>query len=736
MPEDPSGALATADAPTDALATEVAREQTVLDRALARLEVLRAEARARESESMRPAGASPQAVYERDVATQAAANRRADLDTAGEGLLFGRLDHTDGVAHHIGRTGLRSATQEPIVLDWRAPAAAPFYRATAADPQGVVRRRSITCRRDTVTGVDDELLDPTAEGGLEGSVVVGDGAFLAAVSRERTGQMRDIVATIQREQDEAVRAPDDGALVVTGGPGTGKTAVALHRVAYLMYARRDWYARRGVLVVGPSPVFVDYIGAVLPALGETSVRLASLADLAELPRAERVIGYDPPAALAVKGSVRMVQLLQATVRHLGGDRRLSDLPIDRWGATVVIRGADLGRRRAQVARSSRSHNGGRAAYASAMVELCWRAWQRRPAAPREETDDREDFASWIRSDPAFRRALDAAWPVLLPWPVLGRLRSGQLPLRQLAQSILEDAEVAALQRVWQPGSELTAADAALFDELAELLGPPPVEVVDEDDSWDELAELDALARASEVTTHADRTTRARRNLAAERDYRTFAHVVVDEAQDVTPMQWRMLGRRARGATWTIVGDWVQSAWPDVQEIRDALTTVLGRSRLREAELTTNYRTSTEVAALAARLLHRIDPALTAPKAVRSNGIEPLLVTGDVLVELPGLVSELLGQVGGTVGVVAPYTLLEQVRAALPRDERLSLVDPWQVKGLEYDGCLVVDPHRLVAEAQHGAAGLRSLYVALTRATQRLVVLSTEPLETLLGEPPD
>jgi DNA helicase IV len=210
-------------------------------------------------------------------------------------------------------------------------------------------------------------------------------------------------------------------------------------------------------------------------------------------------------------------------------------------------------------------------------------------------------------------------------------------------------------------------------------------------------------------------------------------VVVDEAQDVTPMQWRMLGRRARGATWTVVGDWVQSAWPDVQEVRDALATVLGRSRLRSVELTTNYRTSTEVAALAARLLARIDPALEPPEAVRSTGVEPLLVVGDPLTELAGAVEALLGQVGGTVGVVAPYGRVEAVRDELPASPRLTVVDPWQVKGLEYDGCVVAYPHQIVAESRHPVAGLRSLYVALTRATQRLVVLSEEPLETLLAD---
>ena len=733
----PSGAVT-----ADEVTAELAREQDVVDRAHARLQRLREEAVVRERETLRPSAGTPQAVYERDVAAIAASARRADLDTAGEGLVFGRLDLAEGTVHHVGRLGLRTEQQEPIVVDWRAPAAAPFYRATAADPLGVVRRRTVSTRlagtRPTVVGVDDELLDLDAADGLEGTVVVGDGAFVAALSRERTGQMRDIVATIQREQDEAVRAPDDGALVVTGGPGTGKTAVALHRVAYLMYARREWYGRRGVLVVGPSPVFVDYISAVLPALGETSVRLSSLGGLPDLPRGWTVGGWDTPAAAAVKGSARMAVLLARAVRSLGGPRRLPDLELSRHGTSFVVRGGDLARRRAQVLRSVRSHNAGRAAFASAVQELVWRAWERRPGAARLETgpdlDARTDVEAWLRADDAYRRYLDAVWPVLLPAEVMASLRKGAVPLPELAGDLFDHAELLALQDSWSGGgTRLTAADTAVWDELAELLGAPPVE--QEADEWDELSDLDELARTSEVTTFADRTRRSARNVAEERDYRTFAHVVVDEAQDVTPMQWRMLGRRGRGGTWTVVGDWVQSAWPDVEEVRTALHETLGRARVRTVELTTNYRTSTEIAALAARLLARIDPGATPPAAVRSTGVEPVVTVGEPAEHLPGVVEQLLAAVGGTVGVVAPHGSVEDVEALLggllEDAPRLSVVDPWSVKGLEYDACVVVDPHGIVAEARSELAGLRSTYVAVTRATQRLVVLAGEPLDTLL-----
>ncbi|MCW2623180.1 MAG: ATP-dependent helicase [Frankiales bacterium] len=709
---------------SDALAKELAREQDVFDRAHARLEQLRAEAVVRERETLGTDSLtdSPQSLYERDVQALAAAARRSDLDLAGEGLVFGRLDLNDGTVHHIGRLGLRTEQQDPIVVDWRAPAAAAFYRATAADPQDVVRRRTITTRGTSVRGLEDELLDPEGADTLEGTSIIGDGAFLAAVSRERGPRMRDIVATIQREQDLAVRAPDDGALVVTGGPGTGKTAVALHRVAYLMYAKRDWYARRGVLVVGPSPVFIDYVGAVLPALGETSVRLSSLGTVPSLPRGLIVTADDVPAAAAVKGSVRIVGLLRRAVRQLAGSRHVPDLDLLRWGSGFVLPGADLSRRRAQVARGARSHNGGRAAYVTAVVDVAWRTWQKRPNAPREEPGDREDFGRWLRGDEVFLRWLDGVWPVLLPAQVFAALHEGGVDLIQAAGKDFDTDETWALQEAWQPGAPVTALDAAVLDELAELLGPPPEPEPDED-AFDELAELDDLARMSEVTTYADRTRRTVRNIADEADYRTYAHVVVDEAQDVAPLQWRMLARRARGATWTVVGDWVQSAWPDVDEVRRALADTLGRARVREVVLTTNYRTSTEIAELAAGLLRRIDPAAEAPQAVRSTGVEPLLRGGSLV----DAVTDVLASVTGTVGVVCPRGQVARIRAELPAQERLQVLDTWQAKGLEFDGCVVVAPEQVVAEGRTEIVGLRTLYVALTRATQRLTVFSEEPL---------
>jgi len=715
-----------------AAAAEVAAEQRHVSRAYARVAALRAEAADREREGQRvDPGADERAVYERDVSVLHNARRRAELDLAGEGLVFGRLDRAAGAPLHVGRLGVRTEAQEPLVVDWRAPAAAAFYQATAAAPAGVVRRRTITSRGETVVAVEDELLDPDAAASLAGSSVVGDGAFLAAVSRERGAHMRDIVATIQAEQDAAVRAPDDGALLVTGGPGTGKTAVALHRVAYLMYARRDYYGRRGVLVVGPSGVFLDYIGRVLPALGETSVRLASLGGLPRVPAGVAVTAYDGPAVAALKGSARMAELLGRVVREAARPGQVPDLVVRRWGIPVTVPAAELTRRGGRPGRGSatRSHNSGRAATVAALVDAAWRAWSRRPQATRLEADDRSEFAAWLRGEPEFQRVADALWPVLLPGPVFAALRRGDLPLARLARGLYDDAELALLRASWAGGgAAISPADAAILDELAELLGAPP-EPEPEDDDDDPLAEL-VEPGYGEVTTFAERTRRVQRDLSAELDYRSYAHVVVDEAQDVSPMQWRALGRRGRGATWTIVGDWAQSAWPDVAEVRAAMTEALGRARVREVPLRTNYRTSTEIAALAAGLLARLDPAAVPPAAVRTTGFEPVVCAG-APAELPDLlaaaVGTVLGQVGGAVGVVCPHAALpaalERLAALRAEHPRLAVLDPWQVKGLEFDGCVVYQPEGVVGEGLTRVSGLRTLYVAVTRATTRLTLVT-------------
>jgi DNA helicase IV len=694
-----------------ALRAEVAREQELVDAALARLAVLRSETAAAEEAGLRGGGGTPQAVYERDVTVLHFAGRRAILDAAMDGLVFGRLDRADGTVHHIGRVGVRTEEQHALVVDWRAPAAAAFYRATAAQPDDVVRRRTISCRGEKVVSVEDELLDPSLSDALVGTTVVGDGAFLAALSKERTGRMRDIVATIQREQDEAVRAPDDGVLLVTGGPGTGKTAVALHRVAFLMYSNRERFSRRGVLVVGPSPVFVDYVSQVLPTLGETSVRLVSLETL--VPDLE-VTGRDSTAVAAVKGSLRMAELLRKVARAAGRPR-VEDVRIVFRGRSVVVSGREQAQRRSQLERSPRSHNSLHGQARTALVNLVVRSWLKSTGAEdwndRAKDELREEAAHDLRDDAAFEAALDRFWPVLDPREVFDGLRTGLL---RLPAGVLSDEEAALLGDAWRR-DVLTAADAVLLDELDDRIGEPPAppEPFDEDPVPDDYGE---------VTTFADRTHRAARDLTADESHRDYAHVVVDEAQDVSPMQWRALGRRARSGTWTVVGDWAQSVWPDPAETARAVEEVAGKRRVRRHELTTNYRTSTEIAALAAAVLALIDPDATPPAAVRSTGEAPVVLTSvaDLDAAAVEAAASLLAAVSGTVGVVATAADAPRLRELLSVDPRLQVLDTWQAKGMEFDGCLVVSPEHIATESP---AGLRSLYVAVTRATQRLIVIT-------------
>jgi hypothetical protein len=400
------------------------------------------------------------------------------------------------------------------------------------------------------------------------------------------------------------------------------------------------------------------------------------------------------------------------VAKTAGRPRLSDLTVVFRGRSVTVSGRDQAQRRSQIERSPKSHNSLQGQARTALANLVVRAWLKAAGAEdwsdRAKDDLREEAQLDLRDEPAFEAGLQVFWPVLDAGEVFDQLRSGELPV---PRGILSDAEAAAL--TWPEG--LTAADTALLDELLDLLGAPPAppEPEEEEPVPDDYGE---------VTTFADRTFRSQRDLSADESHSDYAHVVVDEAQDVSPMQWRALGRRARSGTWTVVGDWAQSVWPNPAETREAVDAVAGRRRVRRHELTTNYRTSTEIAALAAEVLHLIDPTATPPAAVRSTGHEPVVRTG--VADLPSAaraaVDEVMGQVSGVVGVVATAADVPGLREALGDVPRLQVLDTWQAKGMEFDGCIVVSPEHIAVET---AAGLRSLYVAVTRATQRLVVLT-------------
>jgi DNA helicase IV len=665
-------------------------------------------------------------LYERDVFAFQAARRLAVLDAEQDGLVFGRLDRTDGEVRYVGRIGVRDADYEPLVIDWRAPAAEPFYRATPTNPMQVIRRRVLHCRGHRVVGIEDDLLD--GENADRELVVIGEGALLAALTRARDHTMRDIVATIQAEQDEAIRAPYQGFTMISGGPGTGKTVVALHRAAYLLYSNRRRFESGGVLVVGPSRVFMNYIARVLPSLGEDSVTLRPIGAVAS--DVVRITGdrVDDPRTAAIKGSLRMVKILRRLVHEPPQEVPL-ELRITVDGTVLVLAADTLARIRSQVL-AHHKLNTGREAAEKELLAALWRAWQPDPDDTFENDHEREAFHDRVSELASFKMFCNAWWPAVSAPAALSRLADLAV-LRRISTSILTDAECELLSASYRNAAEWTAADGALLDELVSLLGPVPAT---EEPGLPGLSDLES---EMEVFTTADLLSPA----ARERDpfelpHETYAHLLVDEAQDVSPMQWRMLRRRGASASWTIVGDPAQSYWADTEESNRAVEEIIGTAPVRHFRMSTNYRSPSEVFDLAAKVVITDFPEADLPTAVRSTGHEPrLLVPADIAPQHPTIATaminiarSLLAEVEGTVGVVCPPSTREELgahleQARLPGIERVAVVTPLQAKGLEYDAVLVITPDDIVAESP---GGVRALYVALTRPTQRLVTLDAAP----------
>jgi DNA helicase IV len=718
-----------------ALERELAAEQAHVDRVYARLVVATRSAQqvAREGLSLYQSDRNSYVreedgtgLYERDVFAFQAARRLAVLDAEQEGLVFGRLDRTDGEVRYVGRIGVRDADYEPLVIDWRAPAAEPFYRATPADPMQVVRRRVLHCRRDRVVGIEDDLLD--GEGADRELVVIGEGALLAALTRARDHTMRDIVATIQAEQDEAIRAPYQGFTMITGGPGTGKTVVALHRAAYLLYSNRRRFETGGVLVVGPSLGFMNYIARVLPSLGEDSVTMRSIGAVAS--DVVRISGdrVDPPGVAAVKGSLRMVKVMRRLVHEPLQEVPL-ELRITVEGTVLVLPAATLTRIRSRVLAHHKLNNGREAAERELVTAL----WQIRYSDSEDGADHdhgREEFEDRVSELASFRMFCNAWWPAVSAPTALARLADIELAKR-VATSILSDDECELLSASYHDATDWTAADGALLDELVHLLGPPHVP---DDQELSSLTDLDSDTQ--EVFTTADLLSPVREADPFELPHETYAHLLVDEAQDVSPMQWRMLRRRGASASWTIVGDPAQSSWTDTAEADRAIEEIIGTAPVRHFRLSTNYRSPSEVFDLAAKIVVADFPDADLPTAVRSTGHQPqLLVPAEAAPGLPvipaamiNVVRTLLAEVEGTVGVICPPSTKDEMatqlaEARLAGADRVVLLTPVEAKGLEYDGVLVVTPDDIVAESP---GGVRALYVALTRPTQRLVTLDAAP----------
>ncbi|MGC5319204.1 HelD family protein [Micromonospora arida] len=695
------------------LEQEIAVEQRHLDRVYARLAELRRSAVRAERDGYRMARVGTHgALVERDAMVFHAAQRRHTLDAEHEGLVFGRLDLRDRQVLHVGRLGIRDENAVTLVVDWRAPAAAAFYQATPAQPLDVVRRRTIQSRAERVTRIEDDLLDPTAA--PEGMTVVGDGALLATLSKATGRGMRDIVATIQREQDEAIRSPGSGVTIVAGGPGTGKTAVALHRAAFLLYSDRSRYAGGGILVVGPSSVFVEYIGSVLPSLGEDTATLHSLGTLFPGMTATRP---DPPEVAAVKGSLRMRRVLERAARDAvpGGP---GELRLLYRGTLLRLDRAALDRIRDRaLQRGARRNEVRRAGFDGVFAAL----WAQARELSSGRLPEQPAFEAEIAERSEFREFLKAWWPRLHPRHVLGWLAEPDR-LRRYAGGILSSAEIRLLNAAYRnlDSAGLTIADVALLDELDALLGKPAQPARARRDPF-QLA-----GGVRELSTLGERQ-RAARAAARERpeDYREYAHVVVDEAQDVSPMQWRMIGRRGRLASWTVVGDPAQTAWTgDPEELTRARDQALGRRKRHDFTLTTNYRNSAEIFAVAAAEIRRLYPDLPLPTAVRSTGVEPV----ELVVPAAGLetatveaAAGLLAEVEGTVGVITPVPRRDEVAGWLGAlgAPRLQVVTSLEAKGMEYDGVVLVAPSEIRADP---GAGVRTLYVALSRATQRLTTI--------------
>ncbi|OKI77746.1 HelD family protein [Micromonospora sp. CB01531] len=695
------------------LEREIAVEQRHLDRVYARLAELRRSAADAEREGYRLARVGNfGALVERDAMVFHAAQRRYVLDAEHEGLVFGRLDLRTGQVLHVGRLGIRGKNAETLVVDWRAPAAAAFYQATPAEPMGVVRRRTIQSSAEQVTRIEDDLLDP--ESAPPDLAVVGDGALLATLSRATGRGMRDIVATIQREQDEAIRSPGSGVTIVSGGPGTGKTAVALHRAAYLLYSDRARYAGGGILVVGPSSVFVEYIASVLPSLGEETATLHSLGSLFPGMSATRT---DPPQVAAVKGSLRMRRVLERAVRDAVPDSPTELRLLYRGELLRLTRDQLDAIRNKALPRGARRNEVRRAGFDAVLAALYGQARRLRIGRLPEQPA----FEDEIIDRPEFREFLKAWWPRLHPRHVLGWLARPER-LRRYAGGVLSGAEIRQLTEAYRTldRAGLTIADIALLDELDALLGKPVQRAKPKRDPF-QLA-----GGVRELSTFADRQ-RAARAAARERpeDYRDYAHVVVDEAQDVSPMQWRMIGRRGRLASWTVVGDPAQTAWTgDPEELTRARDQALGRRRRYRYELTTNYRNSAEIFAVAAAEIRRLYPDLPLPTAVRSTGVEPVELAVPPAELAPATVAAartLLAEVEGTVGVITPVPRRDEVAGWLGElgGGRLQVVTSLQAKGMEYDGVVLVAPSEIRADP---GSGVRTLYVALSRATQRLTTL--------------
>jgi DNA helicase IV len=730
---------------------ELAREREYVSTLYARLDALKVETQAQLDAVRRSnPGGTHQNRSERDSFARIYTDRIAQLNEVDERLAFGRLQLTDGVNRYIGRIGLRDEEQLPILLDWRVPQASAFYQATAATPLGARSRRHLTSKGREVTRIEDEIFDRDL---LEGdtSDLQGEGALLAALSAERTGRMSDIVATIQAEQDRIIRSDLAGVLVVQGGPGTGKTAVALHRAAFLLYSHRERLKSTGVLIVGPSPAFLQYIEAVLPSLGETGVVLSSVGQL--YPGIDTSL-EDAPDVAALKGSGEMAQIIARGVRSrqkVPTDKQVLDVN----GEKLVLEPQMIANAMASAQQSRKPHNVARERFQKSVLSSLTKKLADQLRA-HGNTIDESDF-SWLREDLRasydVRVALNTAWLPLTPEKFIQDLFARPNWLATLTPR-WSDEQRALLRR--DRDAPFTISDIPLLDEAAELLGEfdakndaekrerkqqrkrdvENAEAAIHNMGVEGLVNAEDLAAGfGETAVRGSTADRA----AADRSW-TYGHIVVDEAQELSPMQWRVLRRRCPLRSFTIVGDVAQAsaaaAAPNWREALRALTT-----DFRLEELTVNYRTPAQIteAAEAMALAHGLP--ITRSSAVRDSEwpVDSLTVDADELVAAVLDVVDEDREIDsrGTLAVIAPPSLRHAIFVALQRDHHdtvgegaqglsrpIAVLTPQESKGLEFDSVVIVEPNQIITGS---ARGVGALYVSMTRPTQRLHLVGTEPV---------
>ena len=733
-------------------AEQMAAEREYVARVYARLDELRDEtaeklAAVRKNQAV----GGHQNRSERDSFATHYEDRLAQLNAVDSRLTFGRLDMdregADAV-RYIGRIGITDSNQQRLLMDWRAPEAGTFYQATAFHSMGVRRRRHLMLEGRTVVNIEDEVFD--SEMLQDEDTLHGEGALLAALNKKRTGRMGDIVATIQAEQDAIIRSELPGVRVVQGGPGTGKTAVALHRAAYLLYTNRERLSKAGVLVVGPSNSFMWYIERVLPSLGETGVVMASLATLYP---GLRAVPEKDRAVAALKGDLRMVQVIKRAV----ADRQKVPAQVQRLnveGTDVELTPEMVRSARSRARSTGKPHNEARETFVKILLKELTAKLDDQLNRAAGRVVERPYLQDDVRASMDVRRALNLAWMPLSPETLLRSLFSKPHYLESATRELSKPERELLVRPADAP---FTEADVPLLDEAAELLGDfskvtgaaaaaraaaehranlenaaKALENVHqslEDIGADGVITPEQIAMMNEV--RGERMTAA---TAASAD-RTWAygHIVVDEAQELSPMQWRLLMRRCPMKSFTIVGDIAQaSSAAAASSWSQALEPFVGE-RFTLEELTINYRTPAQIAEGAVSVAQAAGYEVSAPRAVREGRWAPLVhevVSESVVEQTVSVVSEEVAHSGGAlIGVVCPPSLYVQTAQAVARahadrtgtaqtalENQVLVLTPWEAKGLEFDVVVIVEPQQLIDDAG-GAVG--DLYVSMTRPTQRL-----------------